>query len=279
MKYLTVLAFGLVGMNAQSPPPTRFVVASIKPTPREGSDIQGLGDVRLLPGGRLLAEKVLLRYFIQNAYGVKPFQISGGPGWMNSAHYDIEAKGEGNPNNSQMRLMMQALLEERFKLELHHETRSLPVYELTAAKSGVKLQEPKPGSCISPDPNAPPLPPSPGQPAPCGRVLMMLSPTGARLQGGNVSVTELIRVLSNILGRIVVDKTGFTGMFDVHLEFTPDVSLAGVPPLPPGSAAPEEDPRGSIFTAIQEQLGLKLESAKGPVDVIVIDSVERPSAN
>jgi bla regulator protein blaR1 len=265
----------------------RFEVASIKPTSQEGPDVQGLGDVRMLPGGRLLAEKVLLRYFIQNAYGVKPFQISGGPAWINSAHYDIDAKAEGNPNNSQMRLMMQALLEDRFKLKLHHETKDRAVYELTAAKSGVKLQEPKEGSCISPDPNGPPLPPAPGQPIPCGRVLMMMSPSGARMQGGKVSMTELVRVLSNVLGRTVVDKTGFTATFDVHLEFTPDESLAGLPGPPPSPATPNDSTRpvpspdlhGTIFAATQEQLGLKLESAKGPVDVLIIDSVEKPSAN
>ena len=107
----------------------RFEAASIKPTSLQGPDMEGLGAVRTFPGGRLVAEKVLLRYFIQNAYAVKPFQISGGPAWINSAHYDIDAKAEGNPNSGQMRLMMQGLLEDRFQLKLHHETRDLPVYE------------------------------------------------------------------------------------------------------------------------------------------------------
>jgi bla regulator protein blaR1 len=135
----------LVGMmnapavQAQSTAATmpRFEVASIKPSSQEGPDVKRPGlDVRMLPGGRLVAKEVLLRYFIQNAYGVEPFQISGGPAWIDSAYYDINAKAEGNPNNSQLRLMMRALLEERFKLRLHHETKELPVYELTAANSG-----------------------------------------------------------------------------------------------------------------------------------------------
>lgn len=276
----------ILAQSAASAAP-KFEVASIKPTSQQGPDVQGLGNVRLLPGGRLVAEKALLRYFIQNAYGVKPFQISGGPAWISSAHYDIDAKAEGSPNNSEMRLMMQALLEDRFKLKLHHETKELPIYELTVAKSGVKLPEPKEGSCISPDPSAPPLPPAPGQLIQCGRVLAMIQPSGARMQGGKVSMTELIRVLSNVLGRTVVDKTGFTGTFDVHLEFTPDESLGGLPgPLPGPAAAgdsirsaPSADLHGTIFPALQEQLGLKLESAKGPVEVLVIDRVERPSAN
>ena len=271
-------------VQAQSTAATkpRFEVASIKPSPQEGPDVKRPGlDVRMLPGGRLSAEKVLLRYFIQNAWGVEPFQISGGPDWINSAHYDIEAKAGGNPNNSQMRLMMQALLEDRFKLRLHHETKELPVYELTMAKSGDKLRAPKQGNCISPDPSGPPLPPVPGQPIPCGRVLMMMSSSRVRMQGGRVSMAELVRVLSNVLGRTVVDKTGFTATFDVHLEFTPDQSLGALPLPSPDStrSVPSPDLNGTIFTALQEQLGLKLKSARGPVDVLIIDSVEKPSAN
>ena len=288
-----LLAVGMMNapaVQAQSTAATvpRFEVASIKPSSLEGPDVKRPGlDVRMLPGGRLQAEKVLLRYFIQNAYGVEPFQISGEPAWINSTYYDIEAKATGNPNNSQMRLMMQALLEDRFKLKLHHETKELPVYELTATKSGVKLQQPKQGTCISPDPSGPPLPPIPGQPIPCGRVLMMMSSSRVRMQGGKVSMTELVKVLSNVLGRTVIDKTGFTATFDVHLEFTPDESVGGVSWSPPGTAAandsirpvPPPDLHGTIFAAIQDQLGLKLTSAKGPVDVLIIDSLQKPSAN
>jgi uncharacterized protein (TIGR03435 family) len=241
----------------------------------------------MLPGGRLVAEKVLLRYFIQNAYDLKPFQVSGGPAWINSVHYDIDAKADGNPSQSQRRLMMQALLEDRFKLKVHHETRQLPVYELIAAKNGPRLPEPKEGSCTSPDPNGSPLPPGPGQLIACGRILVLMSPSGARLRGGNASMAELVRVLSNVLGRTVVDKTGFQKTFDVELLFTPDNTLGGLPALPPNlspssdsaNPAPSPDAYGNLFAAIQDQLGLKLESAKGPVEVLVIDSVERPSAN
>jgi bla regulator protein blaR1 len=271
-------------IEAQSPAATRFDVASIKPTSQHGPDIQALGDVRIFPGGRLLAEKVLLRYFVQNAYGVKPFQISGGPAWINSAHYDIDAKADGNPNPNQMRVMMQALLEERFKLKIHHETKQLPVYELVVAKGGARLPETREGSCVVPDPNGSSSPPAPGQLIACGRVLTMLSPAGAQMRGGGVPMQELVRVLSNVLGRTVVDKTEFQRTFDVHLEFTPDETLGGLPPPPSPTGDPirssaSPDSHGNIFAAIQEQLGLKLESAKGPVDVLVIDYVERPSAN
>jgi uncharacterized protein (TIGR03435 family) len=263
-------------VEAQSPAAARFDVASIKPTSQHGSDILGLGTVRVLPGGRLLAEKVQLRHFIQGAYDAKPFQISGGPAWINAAHYDIDAKAEGNPNHGQMSLMMRALLEDRFKLKLHHETKQLPVYELRVAKSGPKLPAPAEGSCITPDPSAP-FPPPPGQPIACGRILMMMSPSGAQLRGGKVSITDLVNILSNVLGLTVVDKTGFGRTFDVHLEFAPDETLGGLPVPPPAPSS--SDSHGNIFAALQEQLGLKLESAKGPVDVLVIDSVTRPSAN
>ncbi len=277
---LLAIASGAFGQSAALP---RFEVVSIKPNAQGGSDIQGLGIVRVLPGGRLSAEKAQLRYLIQNAYGLRAFQLTGGPGWIDSAHFDIEAKADGDPSPAQMRLMMQALLADRFKLTAHRETKELPVYELTAAKGGLKLEQPKPGSCVAPDPNAPPMPPAPGQPAPCGRILMTMSPTGARMRGANVTMAELVRILSNVLARTVVDKTGFTGSFDIQLEFAPDMVLAGLPRPPtadPSSVAPSADTAGpSLFSAVQEQLGLKLESAKGPVEVLIIDHVERPSGN
>ena len=283
--------FGIGMMNAPmieaQSAASRFEVVSIKPTSQQGSDIQGLGNVRMLPGGHLLAEKALLRYFIQNAYGLKPWQIAGGPAWIDSAHYDIDAKAGGDPNHGQMRAMMQALLEERFQLKAHHETKQLPVYAVTVAKSGSKLPEPKEGSCSAPDPTGAGFPPPPGQLIPCGRILVTMSPSGAQMRGGKVSMADLISILSNVLGRTVVDKTGNQRTFDVHLEFTPDEALGGLPTPPPGAPGPGgsttsaamPDTRGNIFAAMQEQLGLKVEPAKGPVDILVIDTVERPSAN
>jgi len=256
-------------LNAQAPVERpRFEVASIKPNPPGGVST---GNVRFLPGGRLSAQQVLLRFFIQNAYDLRPFQISGGPDWINSAGYDIEAKAEDNSTPDQMRMMMQSLLEDRFQMKAHRETREMPVYELAVAKSGLKLPEPKEGSCASSDSD------SPGAAAPCGRAMVRIGRMGGvQIQGGKIGISELIRVLSNVLGRIVIDKTGFTGAFDAHLEFGLDDSLAGLP-HPPGPR--EETSAQSVFVAIQEQLGLKLESAKGPVEVLVIDHVEKPSGN
>jgi uncharacterized protein (TIGR03435 family) len=230
----------------------QFDVASIKPNSPGGVST---GDFRFLPGGRLSAEKVVLRFFIQNAYGLKPFQLSGGPDWIASQGYDIEAKAEGNPSNAQMQKMMQTLLEDRFKLKYHRETKDLPVYTLAAAKGGLKLPDAKEGS---------------------DRATIRISRmTGVQLTGEKITVAELARVLSNLLSRTVIDKTGFTGTFAAHLSFALDDTLAGLPHFPdaPDPAIP------SVFVAIEEQLGLKLESTKGPVEILVIDHIERPSAN
>jgi len=263
----------------------RFEVASIKPNTNPGPGVI-TGIIRPLPGGRLSANAVLPRFIIQFAYAIRPYQISGGPDWINSAHYDIEAKAEGNATPQQIRLMTQSLLEDRFKLKAHRETRELPVYDLTVSRSGLKLLSPKEGSCVTPDPNGPPLVPAPGQaPTPvCGAAVVTITPSGARILGGKVSMASLTPTLSNLLGRTVIDKTGFTGTFDVDLQFAPDQALAVLPPPgppgAPGATAPATDPAGpSIFTAIQEQLGLKLDSGKGPVEVLVIDSVEKPTEN
>ena len=124
--------------------------------------------------------------------------------------------------------MLQSLLEDRFQLKIHRETRELPVYALVAAKSGLKLPPPKEGNCVSPTPDAPPewaggrmAPPGQGPPplARCGEVSVMLESGGARMQGGKVAMAEFIRMLSMVLGRTVVDKTGFTGLFDVAAGF------------------------------------------------------------
>ncbi len=218
-----------------------------------------------------------------SAYDVKPFQISGGPDWINSDSYNIEAKAEGNASPAQMRLMTQSLLEDRFQLKLHRETKQLPIYVLTMIRTARNCRQPKEGGCTVFDPTAPPKPPEQGQPPviPCGGSFFTISPSGTQLFGGKVPMAELTRSLSNILGRTVIDKTGFSGTFDLHLQFASDATLEGLPRVgvlggPPG-ASDSTDP--TIFTALTEQLGLKLESVKGPVEVLVIDHVERPTEN
>jgi len=279
---LVMTAFALFGQSDAAP---RFEVASVK---KNASSPRFMA-VRPRAGG-LTTENAPLRLLIQNAYGVQAFQISEGPAWIQSEGYDIEAKADGKASRAQILLMLRSLLEDRFQLKLHRETKELPVYALTVARSGLKLQPPKEGGCIPADPSGTLPPPSdtPRQRAPgfpCGMPGVMMEPSGVRIEGGKVAMPDFIRVLSMVLGRPVLDRTGFAETFDVRLDFTPDEAAAGLPrsagPGDPESSPPAADPASPppIFAAIQEQLGLKLESVKGPVEVLVIDHVERPSQN
>jgi uncharacterized protein (TIGR03435 family) len=243
----------------QSNPPTpaasrpQFEVASVK---RNNS---GRQVARFSGGaGRWTATNALVSVLIKIAYRVQDFQIIGAPAWISSERYDIEATGEGNLDNKEINApMLQALIEERFKAAVHGETRDLPVYFLTVAKSGSKL---KASQCITRDPNTP-VPPSQPRPSFCGNGTVdygFIRVTGTRLQ-------NLADNLSGLLNRKVLDNTGLAGLFDVDLKWTPD------------QAPPDGGP--SIFTAIEEQLGLKLESGKAPIDVLVIDRIDHASNN
>jgi uncharacterized protein (TIGR03435 family) len=177
--------------------------------------------------------------------------------------------------------MLQALLEDRFQLMLHRESKELPLYALVVKKEGKLgpgLTESKEGTCTPIDmTKPPPPPPEPGKPRPVGCGGMMMSPR--QLTASAASISNLVPTLSRILGRTVIDQTGLTGKYDILLQWTPDESQAirpgpDAPPAPPSDSAPP-----SIFTALQEQLGLKLESQKGPVDIFIVDRAEKPSEN
>lgn len=258
-----------------------FEAASIK---QNTGPANGTGTVRILPGGRLRAENALVRAIIQNAHDVKPFEIVGGPAWIDSARYDIEAKPAGETSEREARLMTQTLLEERFQLRTHRETREASVYTLSAAKSGVRLPAPKEGDCLGTAADQPQTPASSsGKPLPpCGRLMALIQIPNARLTGARVQMADLTRVLTNLLWRPVIDRTGYTAQFEVSLEFAADdaIGLLSGPYRPDAIPPAPKEPGGvSIFTAVQEQLGLKLESGKGPVEVLVIDRIERPSTN
>jgi uncharacterized protein (TIGR03435 family) len=278
---LAITAFGLFGQSDAAP---RFEVASVK------QNISSPALMMVRPhGGGLTAENAPLRLLIQNAYGVQAYQISGGPAWAQSDGYDIEAKGDGKASHAQVLLMLRSLLEDRFQLKVHRETKDLAVYALSVTRNGAKLRQAKEGTCVPLNPNGdlPPLPTRPAQPPPgraCGMVGVSGESFGVRMQGERVAMPEFVRMLSMVMGRPVVDRTGFADTFDLRLDFTPDDAVAGLPRAvgageSGGTAA--ADPAGppNIFAAIQEQLGLKLESTKGPVEVLVIDRVERPSQN
>lgn len=260
----------------------RFEVASIK------LDTSGVPrhNVRLLPGG-LHTENASVRLLMQSGYGLQDFQVVGGPRWMDSDGYNIEAKAQGSASKSQIRLMLQSLFEDRFHLKAHRETKELPSYTLIPAKGGARLPRPKDVGCRNYD--ASPLSPQNPQDArpalrspPCGHPVTLVYASGAIVQGGDLPMVEFVKMLSEIVGRPIIDRTGVLENFDVHLEFYPDEATVGIRTPrrtgdPDGPADPGAKP--SIMIALEEQLGLKLESTKGPVEILVIDHVERPTEN
>jgi uncharacterized protein (TIGR03435 family) len=226
-----------------------------------------------------------LALLVANAYGVKHFQILGGPAWINSDLYGIEAKAEGRLSRAGMMQALQALLEDRFKLSVDHQTRELGVYLLTVGKSGMKREVLSAGGCPTRDASAEPGPPQSGQ-RPCGGVTIMGLGGKVRLEGREATIGQLLERLSIFVDRPIIDRTGYVGTLDFALEFAPEWNAAGpfalaVAPHPMPSEAPasDENATASLASAIRDQMGLKLESGKGPVPVITIRHVERPSGN
>jgi uncharacterized protein (TIGR03435 family) len=207
-------------------------------------------------------------------------QVVGGPAWINSEGYDIDAKPGGNTDPKQTWLMWQTLLADRFKLRLHRETRELPIYDLMAVKSGPKLPAAEKADCASFPPGTPPRH-VPGK-VDCGYVSGPFSrhKTGLlHMRGSKVHIADLVRELALVLDRPVLDKTEFTGEFDLDLSFIADKATMGLPGDPGGHRLPTDPSHPNIFAALEEQLGLKLLPAKGPVEVLVIDHAERPATN
>jgi len=240
------------------------------------------------PGGRLHMKNSSLLLLIQFAYAphdsphslpLLASQVVGARGWIQTDGYDIEAKPAANTDDKQMWLMLQTLLADRFKLALHRETRELPVYNLTVAKSGLKLPAAKDAGCVSFPPGTPPH--FVKGKVDCGYVA---GPFGEgallHMRGRKVHVADLIRELAFVMNRPVLDKTGFTGEFDLDLNFAPDEALEGVQGFGTGGSNLATDPNvPNILVALQEQLGLKLVAGNGPVEVLVIDHAERPTPN
>jgi uncharacterized protein (TIGR03435 family) len=254
----------------------QFEVASIKPA---APDAQGMW-IRPSPGGRLTITNMSLKELIVFAWRVQPYQVSGGPQWIDSARFDIVAKSENNATGDERQFMLRSLLADRFQLVTHSETKELPIYALVLArkdgKLGPNLTEAKEGGCTKPDFTQPPAPPEPGKPPTlnCGQQMMSLR----SLTAVAAPISQIVPMLARMLGRTIIDKTGVTGKYDIRLEWTPDESQTAT--LPPDAPKPAADSAGpSIFTALQEQLGLKLESQKGPVEVLVIDRAEKPTEN
>ena len=279
-------------LRAQSPAPSQesniatsgptFEVASVKPN-KSGESFVRIGNQ---PGGRFTATNVPLRLLIRNAYQIQDFQLIGAPDWVSSDRFDIVAKAEGEvpptaPGGppGPIQFMLRALLAERFNLKMHSERRELPIYALILARSDGKLGaqlRPAAVDCAAIQAGRrggpPPAPPQPGERLPCG---IRVGP--GQLTGGSMPMSQLATLLAPFVQRVVVDRTGLTGNFDFDLTWTPDQIPQGPPPAG-APLLPPVDPNGpSILTAVQEQLGLKLDSTNGPVDVLVVDRVEQPT--
>lgn len=268
----------IASAHAQTNPPAKqeFEVASIKrAAPGEGGMYVLPG-----PGGGIRITNMTLKEMIVWAWRMQPFQISGGPSWLDSVHYDVIAKPESKPTRAELPQMLQALLKDRFQLTYHTETKELPVYALVLAnrdgKFGPGLKEAKDGSCTPPDPLASPSPVALGAPPSlsCGQFMM----NATRFTAVSIPISRMVPMLSRTLGRILLDKTGLSGNFDITVEWTPDHSPAIRFPADASNLGTNID-GPSIFTAFQEQLGLRLESAKGPVEIFAVDGVSKPSDN
>ena len=270
-------------LPAQSSANPTFEVASVK------FNNGGENRIALMmqPGGRLTATNVSLKMLIRFSYQVQDFQLVGGPDWMESDRFDILAKAEGEippgaPGTvGPAQLMMRSLLADRFRLQSHMEKREMPTYALVLARSDGRLGPGLTRSTVdckaimaaARGRGALPAPPPPGERPPCG---FRIGP--GKMVGGGFPLSQLANSLSGFVQRVVVDQTGLPGDYDLELTYSPDQMTIGELKPPPGVAPPPTDPDGpSLFTALQEQLGLKLESSRGQVDVLVIDRVEKPT--
>jgi uncharacterized protein (TIGR03435 family) len=247
LKLVLLLFLATQLAHAQTLPAT-FEVATIKPA---APNSDGHTHINYPPNDRFSATNITLLALMQWAYGVPEKQILDGPAWLASSRFDIQAEADvgdtmksltSEQGNELKRRMVQGLLAERFQLKLHSETRTLPAYDLVLAKGGSKLQPSESG----------------GKSIGVGRT---------HFDGKGLGVTSIAEELSKITGRVVVDKTGLTGRYDFKVLWTAD-----------DAPATDGDPP-TLFTAIQEQLGLKLEPAKEPVPVLVVDHVDQPTPN
>jgi uncharacterized protein (TIGR03435 family) len=282
------LLIALSDLDAQtaSTPAQKFEVAAVRRCQNSQSPSGGDPDP-----GRLHLACVTTANLIRLAYLAFPtgqpnaplspnsflMPISGGPSWLNSDRYTIDAKAEQRVNTEMMKgPMMQALLEDRFGLKLHKETKEISAFELTVGAGGQKLQPAKEGACVVYDRNNPPPAPGAGAPAPviCG-VIRESAKGGLDVPGATMA--DLCRQLSAYVDRDIIDKTGIAGTFDVHLDLLPtDIGYGGTMPDPSSSFTPGD---GGAIAAAVKKLGLQMRNAKQPTEFLVIDHVERPSEN
>jgi uncharacterized protein (TIGR03435 family) len=231
-----------------------FDVASVKPSDPAARRMF----VDAMSGGKLTAGSVSLSWLVQFAYGLESYQLSGGPGWMSTSRYDVMARAQDpNAGQDQIRQMTQTLLADRFALKVHTESKELPIYRLITAKAAKGLRQIP--ACAAPE---------------CPAFDMLI---GGQITARGVTMEDFAHAMTDVTGRPVRNQTNLAGQYDFRLSWTPDDATPGAVG-PRGSPAP--DPTlASVFTSLTEQLGLKLQSDKGPVDVYIIDHAEKPSEN
>jgi uncharacterized protein (TIGR03435 family) len=260
----------LPGQQQADQNPIAFEVASIKPS------VPDFGLRRPPSPDRFIRQKITLSQLLVYAYDVSAFQVEGGDEWTRTSRFDVEAKAAERPSADQMRTMVKRLLAERFRLRLHSETKELPRYKLLKARADGRLGDrlrPSNLDCAAttsaPDYKLPSGLLAGGEVPPCIVMLRVNGSGTPTITMRGTSISRLARVLEDRAGRIIIDKTGLGGAYDVDFEWE----------LPSRSGPPTTLPRESLslFTVLEEQLGLKLESERGPVDVLVIDHVERPT--
>ncbi len=297
-------------IHAQTPPAAppaadapAFEVASVKPSnPDPSNPLSMVPMVMPQPGGRFVASNIPLRLLIRFAYEVQDFQIDGGPPWMLSNKFDITAKATGGDTLGQKELtpLVRTLLEDRFKLKTHTESRELPVYDLMISRSDGRLGpdlKPSTSDCANVEElnakraeaiakgDLSAVMPKPGEVLRCTIAPNIAGgPANLGLHGDGQELKTLTDLLTQMTGRVVRDRTGLTGRFDFDMKLDMQLMLAmaaqaGVAvPAAAAASIPQSD-GSSLMTTLQEQLGLKLESARGPVNVLVIDSAEVPAAD
>jgi uncharacterized protein (TIGR03435 family) len=236
-----------------------FEVATIKPNETDGGSMQ----VLTLKGRNFITVNSSLADLMMYAYGVQRKQILGAPDWIERDRYDVSATpdAEGRPNADQVKTMIRKLLAARFQLKFHHETRELSAFVLTVGKDGAKLKAAQPNGNLH-------------------GIGVQPAPTGAMMFANNSPIAAFTSFLQSlVLDRPVVDHTGLTGRYDLTVTFTPDDSQFNGNPLGFPKLADGVEPAPGLFEAMQQQLGLKLTAEKTQVDVLVVDHVEKPSAN
>jgi uncharacterized protein (TIGR03435 family) len=240
------------------PPKPAFDVASIKRHKDEGGGLT----FAARPGGRLTVVNNEVSNLIQNAYGIANYQLIGAPDWVNSERYDIEARGAETASQKDMMLMVQTLLTDRFAMKAHFETREMAAYILTVANGGAKLRILSPEDCVPIDTTK-----SDALAAPniCGNNHLARNNVW---RATHTSMPGVTAVVSIVLRAPVIDRTGIKGTFDVGLQWSDDLALPDNPDAPP-----------PFSTSLRETLGLELKSGRGPVEVLVIDHIARPTAN